>query len=77
MNKKDAISILENNYKDLKVFSIVEDPDIFIAQMVRKNGQSILGGTKGVYKDSGKVIEVSPLRHKGLVNRLMDKKAIV
>ena len=77
MNKTEAISVLKKNYPDLRVYSIVEDPDMFIAQMVAKNGESIIGGTKGVLKGSGKTIEVSPLRHKGLIERLMAKSSLV
>lgn len=76
MTKLEAIKILEENYSDLKVDSIVEDPDMFIAQMTGKNGELIIGGTKGIFKDSGKTIEISPLRHKGLVERLMGKSAL-
>jgi len=76
MHKLEAVDILEKAYPDLKVYSIIEEPDMFIAQMTRKNGDSILGGTKGVYIDSGEVTEVSPLKNKGLLTKLMRKSAI-
>lgn len=77
MKKIEAITALEESYSDLRVYSIVEDPDMFIAQMMRKDGESVLGGTKGVYKKTRKTIEINPLKRKGLVRRLMDKSAII
>ena len=76
MSKEEAVKILEKVYSDLKVSSIIEYEDKYIANMVKKNGESIIGGTKGIVKDTGKVMEINPLRHKGLVKLLMEAEEV-
>lgn len=71
MNKKEAIKLLEEAYPDLKANAVVEDPDLFIVQMERKDGTQIVGGVKGIYKEDGRIVAINPLRIKGLVKRLM------
>lgn len=72
MDKKLAIALLQNAYPNLKVDKIIDDGDKFIAQMNKKDGQIVLGGIKAIYKKTKRVVEVNPLRIKGLVQRLQE-----
>ena len=75
MTKVEAVEVLEKNYPNLMVYSIVEEPDKFIASMVSKKRERVVGGTKGVIKQTGKTIEINPLMYDGLIEKLTSKSA--
>lgn len=73
MDESTAIKLLKEKYPKLVVDSIIDDGDKFIAQLIRRDGEEILGGVKAVYKDSKQVTDINPLRIKGLISRLGGK----
>lgn len=72
MDKNTAIKLLKDKYPDLVVSAIVEDDDKFIAQLSRRDNRPIFDGVKAVYKDTEEIVNVNPMRTKGLVKRLME-----
>lgn len=74
MDESTAIKLLKEKYPKLVVDSIIDDGDRFVAQLIRRDGEPILGGIKAVYKSTRQVTDINPLRIKGLINRLTGGK---